>query len=185
MKHWLLAAALICLGTQAQASPYFRLIDPSHPHFGAGFLISPKDPTNTAGITDLAIITHSTADGTIIPATWQTIIPPESWVPFQIGFGGSFKGEAVVAPGTSANIAPIIASLTLRGVDQNSAGWARAVKTALMGTSGGGVRLGGSLAGVMVREGHFQSFKAAFPGQGFAEIVSNSARIDVGYAWSF
>lgn len=179
-------AALACLLSQAvQAAPYFRLIDPSHPIIGAGLLIAPKDPLNTVAITDLALITHSTADGTIIPKSWQQILPPESWVPLQIGFGGSLRGDAVIAPGTSANIAPVLAAALLHGVDSNSAGWARAFKSALTGQGPGQLRLGGAMQGSLVKGGVFQSAKEMFPGRGIGEILGNAARIDVGYAWSF
>lgn len=177
--------SLVLLSMSASANPYFRPIDPNHPQVGAGFLISPKDPIKTMAVSDLALITHSTKDGTIIPDSWQGIIPPESWVPLQVGLGGSFSGSATIAPGASANLAPIIAANLLRGVDHSSSGAAQAVKTALVGSGQGYVRLGGALAGDIVNEGHFQSLKAAFPGRGVGEIFGNAARIDFGYSWLF
>lgn len=182
MRYFL---AIMLLASSAQASPYFRLIDPTHPRFGAGFLVSPKVPTETMAITDLALITHSTEDGTIVPESWQTFIPPESWTPLQLGFGGSFNGTLTIAPGMSANVAPILAALLLHGVSHSSSGAAQAVKTAMEGRDSGGFRLGGALAGVLLRDGQFQSAKAAFPGQGFLDIVGNAARVNVGYSWNF
>lgn len=170
---------------KAESHPYFRLFDAAHLQKGAGFLISPKDPKATFGIVDVALVTHSTSDGTLCdrvnPSRSWCI--PESWVPLQLGLGGSFNGEATVAPGTSANLSPIIAATVLRGIDKNSSGWAQAVKAAFQAENGSGLRLGGALAGVAVRQGHFQSAKAAFPGRGIGEILGNAARVDVGYSW--
>lgn len=180
-----LIAALLFLPSLSFASPYFRLLDLSHPQVGAGFLIAPKDPLSSIAVTELALLTHSAADGSIVPASWQSVLPPESWVPLQAGFGGSFNGELTLEAGSSANIAPVVGSLLLRGVDQNSSGWAAAIKSALVGSPDGGIRLGGALAGITVKNGVFQSAKEAFPGQGFLEIVSNAARVDFGYAWKF
>src|SRR5438552_3585414 len=101
MKKFALVAVVLSLARSGWAGPYFHLIDPAHMQMSAGFLISPKTPSNTAGVTDLAIVTHSSADGTVVPEKWQSVLPPESWVPLQVGFGGSFKGEAIIAPGTS------------------------------------------------------------------------------------
>lgn len=182
MKHALLA---LLLAAPAAASPYFRPIDLRHPQVGAGFLIAPKSPLDTEAVTDVAIITHSTRDGSIIPAAWQSFLPPESWVPLQLGLGGSLRGNATAEAGTSANLAPQLAALALRGVDQASSGFLAAVKTALTGSGQGSVRIGVSLAGQLVRDGVWQSPRAMFPGQGFAEIVGNSARLNVGAAWQF
>lgn len=184
-KQTIFSLLLLLACIPASATPYFRPIDPNHPQVGAGFLISPKDPIKTMAVSDLALITHSTKDGTIIPDNWQSLIPPESWVPLQIGLGGSFTGSATIAPGMSANLAPIVAANLLRGVDGNSSGVAQAIKTALVGSGQGYIRLGGALAGDIVNDGHFQSLKAAFPGRGIEEIIGNAARINVGYAWKF
>lgn len=167
------------------AKHYFRLLNPHHLVIGAGFLIAPKTPLQTSSVVDLALITHSTQDGTIIPQSWQDWLPPESWVPLQVGFGGSFAGDAVGAIGTSANIAPIVASTLLHGVDKSSSGAAQAVKTALAGSDNGGIRLGGEVAGQICKGGTLQSAKEAFPGRGIGEILGNAARVDFGYAWKF
>lgn len=185
MKIIFRIAFVLVFVAPSYAGSYFRLIDPAHPQIGAGLLISPKAPLETVAVTDLALITHSTADGTIIPESWRSVLPPESWVPLQVGFGGSFAGEATIAPGTSANLSPVIAAMLLRGVDSNSSGWAKALKTALSGNGQGQIRLGGALAGVVVRQGAFQSAKAAFPGQGALDIIGRAARVNVGYAWRF
>lgn len=180
----LIAIALLVLPSITIASPYLRLFDPAHPQVGAGLLISPKTPSRTLAVTDIALVTHSTADGTIIPESWQPFLPPMAWG-LQLGVGGSFTGEATIAPGLSANLAPALAALALSKVDGQSAAWAQALKTALSGSSQGQLRIGGALAGIVAKEGHFQSAKAAFPGRGVGEILGNAARVDVGYAWKF
>ena len=180
----LILSLLLSVPSAAQARPYFRILDLSHPQIGAGLLIDPRAPERTLAVTDLAIITHSVEDGSMIPESWRPVVPPIAWA-FQIGAGGSFQGEATIAPGVSANLAPSIAAVALRGVDSSSAGWARAIKSALTGQGQGQLRIGGALAGVLVREGHFQSVAAAFPGRGFAQIIANAARVNVGYAWRF
>lgn len=181
----LLAAALLLTTSCANAAwTYFRPIDPHHMIVGAGFLVAPHDPLNTTAVTDLALITHSTADGTIIPESWQSIIPPESWVPLQVGFGGSFSGAATLSLGASANVAPVLAATLFRAVDKNSNGLAVATKTALAGSPQGGIRLGLALAGQAANEGHFQSLNAMFPGRGIGAIVGNAYRVSFGYAWN-
>lgn len=179
------ALALLMVASSSYAGPYFRLIDPAHPQVGAGFLISPKNPLDTTAVSDVALVTHSVADGTIIPESWRGIFPPVAWTPLQVGFGGSLRGDATIAPGTSANIAPAVASLLMRGVDENSSGAARAVKAALTGSGPGQIRLGGALACTLTKGGAFQSAKDACPGQGPLEIIGNAARVSVGYAWKF
>jgi hypothetical protein len=181
----MIAAFLLMVPMAASATPYFRLIDPSHLQVSAGFLISPKNPSDTAGVTELALITHSTADGTIIPQSWQSIIPPESWVPLQIGAGGSFSGDAIVDFGTSMNLSPIIANTALRWINSASGGFLQGIKNALMGSQSGQIRIGYALEGKAVQGGTFQSWSGMFPGHGFGQIIGNASRIDTGVGWKF
>ena len=170
----------------ANSAPYFQLLDPSHPQIAAGLLISPKTPKDTLAVTDLALVTHSAKSGqSIIPAALQSIIPPESWVPLQGSFGGSFIGDATVGLGTSANIAPIVAATAFKAVSFSSPAWLQATKSALAGLGSGQVRLGGALAGQLVKGGGFQSFRGALPGRGIGEIIGNAARVEVAYGWQF
>ena len=180
----LLVLTLMCAGAMAAlATPYFRLMDPSHPVIGAGFLISPKALDKTYGVTDLALITHSVVDGTIIPESMLPYFPPVAWVPLHVGGGGSFKGNVIVDIGTSMNISPTVAALLLYGVDNRSQGWAGAVKRVLEGSGSVSLRIGGSLAGNLVKDGAFQSAKEMFPGAGIGEIISNNSMLNFGMAW--
>ncbi len=129
------AALLAALAAPSIASPYFRPLDISHPQVSAGAIWSTSQLNQSVGVTDLAIITHSPADGSIIPGSWRSVMPPEDWVPLQLGAGGSFTGNAVINAGTSLNVAPQVAALVLRGVSASSSPWLVAVKSAFTGAS--------------------------------------------------
>lgn len=167
------------------ASPYIRFMDgdPAHPSISTDFNIAPKNLKDTTGVLDIAILTHANRDGSIIPVSWRSWLPPESWVPFQLGFGGSIRGNAVISPGTSANISPIIAQDLLGWVGNSSSSWLQAVKAGLAGSGAAQVHLGVSLQGQIVNGGTWQSAKEAFPGRGIGEIIGNAARVNAGLAW--
>lgn len=169
---------------------YFRLMDPNHVHQSAAVLVDPNGNQPNVAVTDIAIFTHSTEDGSIIPASWQAYVPPENWSPLELGGGGSAKvyaghlsGSAVLHIGSSVNLAPQLGALFLAKVDKTSAPALQAVKNAMLGVGGSGVRLGGGLGGTVVKDGVFQSVKEAFPGQGVVDIVKKSGRLTVGYSW--
>ena len=96
---------------------YFHYMDPSNPQISAGALFDPRgDITRTQAVTDIAIVTHSTTDGSIIPASWQSYIPPEAWVPLQIGGGGT-GGNYIINVGSSVNFLPIVQAWALKGLN--------------------------------------------------------------------
>lgn len=104
MKHWLMAAALICFGSSASANPYFRIINPAHPQPVAGAMLDPKDLGNTEAASLIPLITHSTADGCLFPT-----IVCEDWTPLAVGFSmNSGKLTLNVAP--LANVLPWFAA---------------------------------------------------------------------------
>lgn len=84
---------LVLLALPAGASPYFRLIDPAHPHPVVGALVDPSDPGQSQATTLLPIVTHKPADGCLIPNLCET------WSPLAIG-GAINAGKAtfIVAP---------------------------------------------------------------------------------------
>lgn len=100
------------LSSPAFCSPYFRFAgSESKGPFSGGWDVDAGDISAFSngeqyGVTDVALITHSTKDGTIIPQSWQKYIAPEDWVPLQIGGGGSFQGSAIINFGSSVNLAP-------------------------------------------------------------------------------
>jgi len=127
----LVSLGLLECAAFSHASPYFRPIDISHPQVSAGAIFSASGIKQSVGVTDLALITHSTADGSIIPASLKKYLAPEDWVPLQIGAGGSFTGSAIVNVGASINIAPQIASLAISALGKSGSASAKALQTAL------------------------------------------------------
>ena len=181
------------LALEAGASPYFRFMgmrrDPAtgemnlHPTVGNGFSVDPSSPKESAGISDLAIITHDTADGTLMPKVFQPYVPPFAWSPLTVWYGGSFRGQLNGGFGTSFNVAPAIANLLMSKVDGASSPWLIALKTAMTAESGKQLRLGYGFSGNMISDGRFNSLNAAFPGNGFSEVVGRASRIMVGIAY--
>ena len=137
LKVGLVALGLLEASVFANASPYFRPLDTTHPQISAGAIFSAQGIRQSVGVTDLALITHSTADGSIIPASLQKWIAPEDWVPLQIGAGGSFSGSAIINLGASVNIAPQIASLAIEGLGKSNSSAARALEAVLSSPQSG------------------------------------------------
>lgn len=71
---------LVVLAGAAQASPYFRLIDPSHPQPVVGALLAPDNMGDTAAASLLPLVTHSPKDGCLFPK-----LVCEDWTPLAIG----------------------------------------------------------------------------------------------------
>lgn len=107
MKQWLLAAALVCFSSSAQAGPYFRLIDPSHPQPVAGALLDPRDLGNSEASSFLPIFTHSTADGCAFPS-----IVCSDWTPLAVGFSMN-AGQLTLNVAPLANVLPWVQSAAL------------------------------------------------------------------------
>lgn len=180
----------VLLSSQAHATPYARLMDPAHVHQSAAVLIDPNGAQPTVAVMDVCTVTHSTADGSIIPMAWRSIIPPENLCLLGIGGGGSagwrggrLRGSAVVDINTSVNIAPQIGALMFAGINNTSPVLFQAVKAAMLNTNGNGVRIGGGLAGNAIKDGVFQSVKEALPGRGVLDIFKQASRVNVGYSW--
>lgn len=98
MKHLILA--LLFLGVKAQAYPYLRPIDISHPVKIVGFYVDPLAPGQTSLGTAVALITHSTKDGCLLPS-----VICEDWAPLTTGFSVN-AGKLLWNIGPVANIAP-------------------------------------------------------------------------------
>lgn len=81
LKRILVAIGLgILPWTAALASPYFRLLDPSHPQPVIGALVDPYHTSQTEAATLLPLVTHDPKDGCILPA-----LVCESWSPAAVG----------------------------------------------------------------------------------------------------
>ena len=85
---------MLC-AVSANAGPYFRLLDPSHPTPVVGALIDPLNLDQTEAASLLPIITHSPKDGCALPS-----IVCEDWSPLAIG-------ASMNAGKITLNIAPL------------------------------------------------------------------------------
>lgn len=107
MKHWLLGIALICWGSIAHANPYFRFINPAHPHPTTGALLDTKNLRDSEAAVLLPLVTHSPTDGCIFPS-----IICEDWSPISIG-GSMNAGKITFDVAPVANIVPWIQNTVL------------------------------------------------------------------------
>lgn len=102
-----LFAVLLLLPSVAQASPYFRPIDLSHPQLVAGALLAPEDLGSTEVASLLPLITHSPKDGCLLPS-----IVCEDWTPLAIG-GSMNAGNATLDVAPLANVLPWVQTAAL------------------------------------------------------------------------
>jgi hypothetical protein len=110
----IMALLLLLAALPAWAGPYFRLIDPLHPKTTLGGFYDPTGKEGPAYGTTVAIVTHSTQDGSLLK------IIQEDWVPLGVG-GGYSAGAAFMALGPSANLAPVAKGALLALVEKVTA----------------------------------------------------------------
>ena len=103
----LLFVPLMFMVLSAQATPYFRLLDISNPQISMGIFHDLANGNSPAGAS-LALITHSPADGCLIPGVCT------SWTPLSVGATTDRNSLGI---GTSANILPIMRTLTSFALD--------------------------------------------------------------------
>lgn len=113
-----LLAVLMLVSSSVNASPYFRLIDPSHPQPVVGALIDPSELGNTSAASLLPIFTHSTADGCLLPS-----IVCEDWTPLAVG-------ASINAGNVTLDVAPLA----------NVLPWVQVAALSLLPSSWAGVR---------------------------------------------
>ena len=189
MKKLILMAGLLALPALASAGPYLRLIDIHHPQTDAMSLYKVEDRSFLAGVTDLALVTHSNADGSLVPQSLQKYVAPEPWVPLQVGVGGSVTGNAFIHLGTSYNVGSQLASSIIKLTGSSGNPTAKAfgdfmgAGLALPGGGTLGFAAGVGLAAQLVQDGHFQSIPAMFPGRGPGPILVNASAYSIGLAW--
>lgn len=94
----------------AAAAPYFRLIDPAKPVRVAGAYVDPSSPGQTSYGTAVALVTHATADGCLMPT-----IVCEDWSPAMAGFSYN-AGRFQFNIGPAINLAPIAKAALLRAL---------------------------------------------------------------------
>jgi hypothetical protein len=165
-------AGMFVFNEQAQAAPYFRLIDPAHPAISAGVYADPTGKDLPSYGSSVALITHSTKDGSLLEAI-QT-----DWSPLTIG-GGYGGGQAFMAIGPSANLAPAVKSLAVKALDIVAAGKYENLRQLLSPVPGGGpdinIAFGPALLLRPVEDGHMLA-----PG-----LWKGRLRIFAGAAWRF
>jgi hypothetical protein len=177
-------ALLAALAAPARATPYARVFDPANIYQAAGCGFDTTGHSPAACTTDIGVVTHSTADGSIIPWAWQPLLPPEDWA-LSIGGGGDLKANSVINFSASVNVAPQLAALAFKAVDASSPQYLQDIKTFASGTGNARLRIGLGLYGAATKDGHFQSFAASFPGQGILDIFNRAKRVEVGLAWFY
>lgn len=84
----------------SNAAPYFHVFDPAHIYKSVGAYIDPVDSGNTAFGTPIALITHSTRDGCLLPS-----IVCEDWSPLMAGFSVN-AGRLSFNAGPAINLMP-------------------------------------------------------------------------------
>lgn len=110
-----LAAVAVSLSlTDAQAAPYFRLLDLSKPQVSAGAFVDPAYPAQTSVGSVLAVVTHSPKDGCALPR-----IACVDWTPLGVGYSAG-GGHHRLTVGPSANLAPIVKNALYRALVQLS-----------------------------------------------------------------
>lgn len=171
---------------------YFRLVSGGNMVWSAGTTYDLHGIAPITYLTDLGIITHSSADGSVIPASWQKLgISAEDWVPLQVGAGGSAKivggrltGNAVVAFGTAGNVAPMVLGWAVSNIGPSAPAALQIAKAAIVGdgTDYVKLRIGYVFQGQAISGGTLQSAKEAFPGRGVLDIANKSGRLELSVA---
>lgn len=173
----------------ASTGHYFRLMDPHHLQISAGTLYDLHGVAPVEYVTEVAIITHSTADGTILtPAMQKAGITPEDWVPFQVGFGGSAKitgghlsGNAITTFGTSGNACPLVLGWAVNNIGTSAPLPLQIIKAAVVGSgiTYPQLKIGYVFQGQAIQDGVFQSAKEMFPGSGILDIMNRAGRFEL------
>lgn len=97
----LLVVSILLIACSAKAGPYFRLIDPANPHKVVGAFIDPINTENTSAGSAVALVTHSTRDGCLLPS-----VICEDWSPALAGLSYN-AGRFQFNIGPAVNLTPI------------------------------------------------------------------------------
>ena len=193
MLALLLSAIMLASTAQAQLfAPatkegvhYFRFMDIKRPQFSTLSLFNMSDFSPYGALADAALITHSTADGTLVPAKLQGILPPAAWVPLQVGIGGSLANRVILHFGTSYNVGSALATSVIKVSGLSTSPTAVAIRNLLsqgldIGSGELGFFAGVGFAGELVKDGHFQSVAGMFPGRGIGPILQGASKYSLG-----
>lgn len=115
MKNKLLLVILLGAPVFSEASPYFRPLELANPLWSVGVLFTPDARPVQDGFANVAVLSHSTKDGSLIPEDLQPWVPPESWA-VTLGAGGNFQ-RAVGASGVSVDLVETAQAYLFRGLD--------------------------------------------------------------------
>lgn len=112
MKKITLVAAIIAttvaIAAPAKAGPYIRVIGQDNYHLYNGALFTAKGGlSQTQNTTVIALLTHSTRDGSLLPKAWAEAGYGETWAPMVIG-GSMGAGRATINAGPLVNVGPQI-----------------------------------------------------------------------------
>ncbi len=193
ISRMVLALALVTAASCASASPYLRYIG------GQGYEWQTSSvahwqfsDASFRGMTqDVPLLTHSTADGTMVPEVLRKYVAPAAWVPLQVGFGGSMSNRAIIHVGTSYNASAQLAHAASAALKNRECPATKSVLSviekgmALPGGSTVGFAAGAGLLPEIVKEGQFQSLAGMFPGEGLGEILKNVSGLSLALAWKF
>jgi hypothetical protein len=105
-----LGAAPLPVAPKAQG-PYFRPLDPLSPRLIAGAYLDAEDAGRSEAGTALALLTHSTEDGCLVPRLVCT-----DWTPLAAGVLSN-GGKVKFAFGPAFNLAPVLKGLALKGLN--------------------------------------------------------------------
>ncbi len=111
MKYFALFLLLSLGGGAAKASPYFRLIDPARPQKVVGAFIDPLDLGDTSAGSAVALVTHATEDGCILPS-----VICEDWSPAVAGLSYN-AGRFQFNIGPAMNMTPLVKRALLGGLN--------------------------------------------------------------------
>ena len=100
MKTLIVALALAAMAVPSSATPYFRLIDPSHPAPVLGALVDPTNLGQSSAASLLPLVTHSPKDGCLLPN-----VMCEDWTPLAVG-GSMNAGKVTLDIAPLANVLP-------------------------------------------------------------------------------
>lgn len=112
----LVLAALCILAVKSMASPYFRFAGQGNWNLSEGVSFSHRDLAKTQNVTMLALITHSEADGSILPQAWVDAGWANAWTPLSVGFGCGQSTSGKL--GSSANMSPAMRTLAIKVLEK-------------------------------------------------------------------
>ena len=149
MKHWHLAAALICLCSTAQAAPFYQTIfqDPTHPIISAGTFLDPTG--NKAPLQGFAVASVYHNDPA--PTTLLKSLYAQHALTLDGGYG---SGNGFAGVGLAANLLPSVKTLASDGLNAcSNPGQFQNVKTLLAAPIPGSVDLYGFLGPQIIVNG--------------------------------